>query len=134
MNIFERASRDKLRFPTQIGEVMTEQLWDLPLTARNDRADLDKLARFVNSELKSYDEGSFVNLTPDPRRADCELKLEIVKHIIAAKIDAANVAKKTLETAQRKQRLLSALSAKEDAALEGMSREEIEAEIAKLSA
>ena len=45
MNIFERASRRKLRFDTVVGLLATEQLWELPLTAKGERPDLDKLAR-----------------------------------------------------------------------------------------
>lgn len=134
MNIFERASRNKLRFATSIGELTTEQLWDLALTARGERPDLDKIARAVNSELRDIAEGSFVNLKPDPRKADLELKLDILKHVIAAKVAIAEAAEKAAENAERKRKLLAALSAKEDAALAGMSREEIEAEIAKIAA
>jgi hypothetical protein len=133
MDIFERASRSKLRFETSVGNLTTEQLWDLPLTVRGDRPDLDRIARTANAELKSLDEGSFVNLIPDPRRVDCELRLEIAKHIIAIKIADANAAKKALETAVRKRKLIDALAAKDDATLINMSREDIEAEIAKLS-
>lgn len=134
MNIFERASRNKLRFATPIGEVTAEQLWDFPLTARGERPDLDKIARAVHFELKDTEEVSFVNVTPNPRRADLELRLDILKHVIAAKQAQATAAEKAAENAERKRKLLAALSAKEDATLTSMSREEIEAEIAKLAA
>ena len=134
MSIFERATRIKLRFPSTIGELTSEQLWDLPLTVRGAQPDLDKIARYVNSELKSIDEGSFVALTPDPRRADLELKLDILKHIIAAKIADADAAKTAASNAARRRKLLDVLAAKEDAELSGLTREQIEAEIAKIGA
>jgi hypothetical protein len=132
MNIFERASRAKLRFASDVGELTTEQLWDLPLIGKGGRPDLDTVARTVNTELKSIVEGSFVETTPDPRKTELELKLEVVKHIIASKIAAQEIAKKAAETAERKRKLLSALANKEEQTLAGMSKEEIEAEIAKL--
>jgi hypothetical protein len=133
MNIFERASRAKLRFASDVGGLTTEQLWDLPLTSTSAvRPDLDKLARATNTELKSLDEGSFVKTTPDPRKVLLELQLDILKHVIDAKLVAKAANEKAAETAERKHKLLSALANKEEEALSGMSKEEIEAEIAKL--
>ena len=134
MNIFERASRASLRFASVVGDLTTEQLWDLPLTAKGDRPDLDKLARAVNGELKSIEEGSFVNLKPDPRKTDLELRLDILKHVIQSKLDAKAVAEKAAENAERKRKLVSALASKEEAELVGMTKEQIEGEIAKLDA
>lgn len=133
MNIFERASRAKLRFSSVIGDLLTEQLWDLPLTARGDRPDLDKLARVTHAELKSLEEGSFVNVTPDPRKTEQELRLDILKHVIASKLADKAAAEKSAENAERKRKLLAALSSKEEQELAGMTREQIEQEIAKIT-
>lgn len=134
MSIFEQATRMKLRFLSSVGNLTVEDLWDLPLTVRGDRPDLDKVARSVYRDLRSLQEGSFVNVNPDPRVAELELKLEVAKHIIASKQADAATAQTAMENAERKRRLLSALASKQDAELMNMSREEIEAEIAKLTA
>lgn len=134
MNIFERASRNKLRFSSSVGELTTENLWDLPLTAKGDRPNLDTLARAIHAELKDLDEVSFVNVKPNPRKSDLELGLDILKHIIEAKLTAKAAAEKAAENAERKRKLLAALDAKQEAELVGMSKEQIEAEIAKLDA
>lgn len=132
MNIFERASRAKLRFASSVGDLTAEQLWDLPLTAKQDRPNLDSVARAVSRELKSLDEDSFVNVTPDPRKADLELRLDILKRVIEAKQADKAAAESRAANAERKRKLLDALAAKDDQALAGMSREDIQAEIAKL--
>lgn len=134
MNIFERALRNKLRFNSSVGYLTTEQLWDLPLTARGDRPDLDKLARAAHSELKSLEEGSFVEIKPDPRKTDMELRLDILKHVIASKLADKAASEKAADNAERKRKLMAVLASKEEAELVGKSREEIEAEIAKLDA
>lgn len=134
MNIFERATRCKLRFQSCIGDLTTEQLWDLPLTAKGERPDLDRMARAVNRELKSLVEESFVTVKPDPRKTDLELQLDILKHVIEAKLTAKAAAEKAAENAERKRKLLAALAHKEEAELTGMSKDQIEAEIAKLDA
>jgi hypothetical protein len=131
-SLFEKAAREKLRFPSSIGELSVEQIWDLPLTSKSDRPSLDVIARAAYAELKMVDEVSFVDTNPDPRKETLTLQLEIVKHVIAAKMDERNVAKRAADTAERKRKLLSALASKEDQELAGMSREQIETEIAKL--
>lgn len=134
MNIFERASRAKLRFASTVGDLTTEQLWDLPLTAKGEKPDLDRVARHIYAELKGVEEVSFVETKPNPRKIELELALDIVKHVIASKIDDKNRAEKAAETAERKRKLMAALAMKEESELAGMSKSEIEAEIAKLGA
>lgn len=135
-DLFQRAARFKLRFPSPIGDLTIEDVWDLPLKGRasNGRpcVDLDTVARLVHAELKGIDEVSFVDTKPDPRKADLETKLEIVKVVIAARQAERDAAKTAAETAERKRKLLAALASKEEQDLAGMTREQIEAEIAKL--
>jgi hypothetical protein len=132
MTIFERATRQKLRFASSVGDLNVEQLWDLPLTAKADKPDLDKLARAVHAELKSIEDGSFVDVKPDPRKGELELKLDILKRIIEAKKADKAAAEKRAENAEQKRRLLAALDSKKEAELAGMTREQLEEAIAKL--
>ncbi len=133
MNIFEKASRVKMRFDSGIGLLTVEQLWDLPLVSKQEsRPTLDGLARHVHSQLKGLEEGSFVELRPDPPKGDLETRLEILKHIIKVRLDEKAAAEKAAQDAERKRKLLGALASKEEAELTGMTREQLEAEIAKL--
>lgn len=134
MNIFERAARTKLRFPSRVGLLTAEQLFDLPLKARSTRPDLDEISRQIARNLRAVSEESFVDDAPSTEREALDLALEVVKHVIASKKAAAAAAEKAAETLERKRRLLAALAAKQEAELAGMSREEIEAEIAKITA
>lgn len=134
MNIFERAARNQLRFPSSVGDLTTEQLWCVPLTAKGEKVDLDKLARAAHRELKERDEVSFVDTKPDPRKTELELQLEILKHVIASKMADKAAAEKAAQTAERKRKLLAALASKEDADLGNMTREQIQQEIAALGA
>ena len=135
MDIFERASRKKLRFASVKGDLTTEQLWDLPLQVTKPTAtavDLDRLARGVHSELRGLEEGSFVTRTEDPRKTELDLKLEILKHIIASKQADIAAAEKRAVTNEYKRRLLAAKASKEEQKLAGMSEAELDAELAKL--
>jgi len=133
MNIFERATRIKLRYHTLVGPIDLEMLWDLPLTAKGGRPSLDDTARRAARDLRETGEESFVDTTPDPRKAEQELRLEIVKHVIAVKIADREAAKNQLERAQQKQKVLGALASKEEQELASKSIDELKAELAKFS-
>lgn len=138
MDIFESASRQKLRFASSKGDLTTEQLWDLPLiatgTMRGLGFDLDNVARAVNVDLKAVTEESFVVVKEDPRKAVLELKLAVLKHIIAAKLEEQAIRKAASERAAKRTKLLEALSAKEDQELGAKSKDDILKELAALDA
>jgi len=131
-NLFERATKAKLRFESDVGMLTTEQLWDLPLTSRGDRPNLDRVARAIFQDLKDEGETSFVEVKPNLRKAELELKLEVVKHVIEVRLAEKAAAEKAAEKAERKRKLLSVLATKEEQELQGKTRAELEAEIAAL--
>lgn len=134
MNIFERASRGKLRFKSSVGMLCTEDLWDLPLTSKGDRPSLDNVARGVFNELKSIGETSFVDDAPNPAKAMFELQLEVVKHVIAAKKEAAENAQKAAEKRQLREKLQAAIAAKQEQALGAADLETLQKQLAELDA
>lgn len=132
MNTFEMASRAKLRFPTSRGDVASESLWDMPLTSKAG-FDLDTVAKTVNAELKQQAEESFVQTSTNPRKAQLELQLEIVKYVIAEK-QAENAARLTAAAnREKREKLLDILAKKQDQALENLPLEELQAQIAALA-
>lgn len=131
MNLFEQASRLKLRWLSPRGELTSEQLWDLPLTSKNG-FDLDSIAKTVNAELKACSEESFVATKKNPTEEMWALRLDILKHVIASKIADEQKRAVAAEVAAKRQKIMAALSAKQDQALEGKSIEELQAELAAL--
>lgn len=119
MSIFEKAAKQKLRFASDRGNLTTEQLYDLTLTA------IDKVARSVNAELKSLTEESFVELRPNPRKTELALQLDILKHIIADKLAEKEAAEKRVERENKRRILLEALESKENDELRNMSKEDL---------
>lgn len=132
-NLFEIASRKAFRFPSARGELTVEQLWDLPLQSRSN-FDLDSLARSVNTALKAVTEESFVATTINHAKAELEMKLELVKHVIAVKIAENKAISDRAAKADKRKKLIAALAQKEEQALGGMTKEEIEKELAALDA
>jgi transcriptional accessory protein Tex/SPT6 len=131
MNIFEQATRQALRFSSNRGELSTEQLWDLPLTKR-DGFDLDTIAKTVNAQLKTLSEESFVTKSQNPAKDSLELKLEILKHIIAVKLKEAEDRRNAAERATERQKLLDILAEKQAGALKELSVEDIQKRLAEL--
>ena len=132
-NLFQLASRQKFRFLSIKGDLTTEQLWDLPLTARGG-FDLDSVAKQVVSELKAAGEESFVQKNSNPAKSKLEAKLEIVKHIIATKLEEAERAVKTEQRSEERQKLLAVIVRKQNAALEELTPEQLQARLAELEA
>jgi hypothetical protein len=136
MNIFEQAARRKYRFPSAKGELTVEQLWDLPLIAAPRAgtaiADLDSIARGIAAELRGVTSESFVETKPDPRKGDLETKLEVLKHVIAAKQADAAAAKTAAERAEKRRKLVDAIAAKDEQAIQNMSKEELLKQLAEI--
>lgn len=130
MDLFEYASRNKLRFPSLKGQLAVEQLWDLPLTAGNGFS-LDAVARQVNNDLKEVNEESFVT-TSNPERPALEAKLDIVKHIIAWKQEQNALKRDAATKAEQREKLRQILRDKKDKSLENLSEAELEARLTEL--
>ena len=85
MDIFERASRLKLRFETSKGQLSAEDLWDLPLTSARGQACLNGIAIDLHGRLKDEPIFFFVGAAPaaDPT---LQLRFDVVKHVIDARV------------------------------------------------
>lgn len=132
MNIFEQASRNKLRFPSVRGALLVEQLWDLPLQAKSE-FDLDSLAKALNAQVKASAEESFV-APSSAVNAAAVLALDIVKHIIAVKLEENAKVRDAAERKNKREQLLGILAGKESEALQSLTPDELRAQIAALSA
>ena len=125
MNIYERASRKKLRFTMAKGQIATEDLWELSLPA------LDLLAKSVNKACKDNSEESFIE-AKTPAATEDDLRLDILKHVIAAKLAAKDAAAKRTANTERVAKLRELIEDKDDEAMKGKTKEELLAEITAL--
>lgn len=127
MNIFERASRAKLRFESGKGQLSTEDLWTLSLTS------LDSIARNVNKKIKDQGEESFIE---EKSNEDTEevLRLDILKHVINSKKTSIEAAKKASETKAQIEQLQNLLLVKKTEELSKLSPAEIEEKLNALKA
>lgn len=132
-NLFEQATRRKLRFPSPRGPLTVEQLWDLPLQSKaSPEFSLDAVARAVNADLKATAEESFVAPEANSANSTQQLMLDIVKHVIAVRIADNKAAESLSAKRAERQKLLGLLEKRKDEALESLTPEQIEARLAAL--
>lgn len=133
LNIFEQAARKKLRFASSKNELTTEQLFELPLESR-DGFNLESVAQAVNKDLKAVAEESFVKTSTNPAKATHELKLAIVKFVIAAKMQEEAARLSAADRRRQRSQLVEILDQKKSADLLNLTPEQIQARIAELDA
>ena len=130
-NIFEKASRAKLRFPTPRGNLSVEQLWDLPLD--KGEVNLYNLAQELLTQVddKPAEKLSFFSkaVTVDET---AELRFEVIKHIVTARVAEAEVNQNEAIKRSQKEELDALIAAKKAEAKQNLSLEELEAMRAKL--
>jgi hypothetical protein len=124
-DLFFQATKGKFRFPSKVGELTTEQLWDLPLTSGKNGPDLDTVAKTINAEIRAASEESFVGPPKNSKRAMLETKLEVVKAIIVAKITDAREAEKRASKASRRKLLEEAIAQADMREINNAPRDEL---------
>lgn len=131
MNIFEQASRLQIRFPSPKGLLTTEDLWRLPLTSTKGRANLDDIARSLNTKVNGESAISFVK---DTSTADAETKVafEIVKHVIDTRLQENKAKRQAEEMATKKKALLEAIVEAENKELTTGTLDELRARLAAM--
>lgn len=118
-NLFEKASKMKLRFSTTKGILSTEDLWDLSLES------LDKIAKNLYKQIKESEEISFIS-EKSSEDTLASMKLEIVKFVITFKMDEAKEKKLRAEKLALKKRIADEIAKKKDNKISEMSIEELE--------
>lgn len=130
-NIFEYATRNKLRFASIRGDLTAEQLWDVPLRSRDD-FNLNVIAKTANKALKEISEESFVETTKTIMHTLREAAMETVKYVIDVKLAEETAAKNRTEKKQEKEKLLAILAEKQAGKLSELSEKELQKRIAAL--
>lgn len=124
--MFELALRGKLTFESPQGIQTLYDLWDLPLTSKvANKANLNSMAQVVNKRLRDTDDVDFVGGGTNKTNTTDQLRLDILKHVIAV-VKAENEAKQAAGAdAAFNQKIMALVAEKEDEGLKSMSVEEL---------
>lgn len=123
-NMFELATRSKMRFPFK-GNVSVEDLWDLSVE------NLDSVFKALNSQVKKAREESLLSTKSEADQL-IDVQIEIVKYIVTVKLEEYNKRKKARDQRELRQKLLAIKAEKQDASLKGKTEAELDAMIAEL--
>lgn len=112
-NIFEYATRNKIRFPYK-GKISVEDLWDLSV------CDLDSIYKALNKQIKQSEEESLLS-TKSTVDTELEIQINIVKYIVSVKLAEQEEREKARNKSTQKQKIMSIIAAKQDEALQNSS-------------
>ena len=131
MNIFEQATRLKIRFDTSKGQIGVEDLWDLPLISLSGKTNLDDNAPKLNAELRTEYRTSFV--LPEAPKNDClRLMFDVVLHILNTKVAEQKASQEAAAIREKKQKIMAIIEQKQDESLSAASLEDLQAMLASL--
>lgn len=134
MSIFEKASRLKLRFPSTRGELTSEQLWDLSLTAKTGSS-LNSIAVELHNALRSSTQISFVDNSVQSEADKLnQLRFDIVKHVIDTRVSENKAKSDRQRLDEQRATIREAIAAKQKEALVAGSVEDLQAQLALLDA
>lgn len=120
--MFDKATRLKLRFNSNKGQLSVEQIWDLSLTA------LNEMAKQLNRELKAAagEDEDFIgeNTSID---SQLQLRFDIVKHVIGVKLSERDEVRNAQERKLHNQTIMELIHKKQQEELQNKSLDELKA-------
>lgn len=125
INLFEIATRQKLRFKANNGQVSVEDLWDLPLVQ------LDTMAKELRRQTRDTEESFIENVKVDKT---LETRFEIVKHVIRVRMEERQAKQDAKDRDARRKVLLEQIENRQQAELASKPLAELQAELAALDA
>jgi hypothetical protein len=126
MALFEKATRQKIRFNTSHGFISVEDLWDLKLI------ELNNIAKSLHKSLKEAEEVDFLDETSEADTIG-KLKFDLVIHVLETK-KAENKEKKLAAGKKaEKEKILAILAKKQEDSLAELSEDQLKAKLAELA-
>lgn len=116
-NIFEYASRHRLRFPFR-GEISCEDLWELSFE------NLDSIYRVLSQEQQRQESPTLLSKR-NSKSEIIEVKLAIIRHVFETLKEERLLREKESLKAARRRKILDAIAQKEGEALMDKSVEEL---------
>lgn len=116
-NIFEYATRNKLRFPYK-GSISVEDLWDLTPSS------LDSIYKVLNKQVKQEQEESLLTVKQETD-SNLDVQIAIIKYIVSTKLQEKEAHMKAAAMKQRRDELAAIISEKETQALKDLPVDEL---------
>lgn len=116
-NIFEKATRLKVRFPFK-GNCTVEDLWDLSLE------NLDTMYSELDGKLKDQ-KGASLLKKKNKETELIDLKMNVIKHIVVVQMQEAEERKQAKQRKKKNEKIKEIIEEKENASLRDKSIDEL---------
>lgn len=120
--MYKQAMREKLRFPTTKGNLTVEQLWDLTLN------DLDSLVVGLGDQLEKSTVKTYIKRQTTASKR-IKLQFDIALDVLQTLITEQDAATEAAEVKKHNEKIIAKIKAKQDAALDDLSIEELEKQL-----
>lgn len=131
--MYKKAIRAKLRFKSAVGNLTTEQLWELTMVQLKD------VVKTCHNDLKKFnteDDLAFLDEATskkeDDLKAMAELRFNVAKDVFEIRKQEADNATADAAKRREQQKILELIAKKQDAALENLSIEELTKKLEEL--
>lgn len=123
LNLFEWATKNKVRFDIDRGKITVEELWVIPLESTSS-VSLQSIAQGLYRKINEMEELNFVKKST---RSDTEVKrkFELVKYIIDARVEEKEKKEDQLKKKENDELIRSLIREKELDDLRNKSPEEL---------
>ena len=122
-NIFEIASRKKLRFDSKRGKLTVEELWDLDLES------IDAIAVELNNKIKSTETVSFVSPNKSAAGTLDKVKFDIVIHIIETRQGELDARRERVINQERARTIRAELERRKEDSIKTRSEDDLQKEL-----
>lgn len=122
-NIFEIASRKKLRFDSKRGKLTVEELWDLDLES------IDAIAVDLNNKIKSTETVSFVSPNKSAAGTLDKVKFDIVIHIIETRQGEQDARRERAINQERARTIRAELERRKEDSIKTRSEDDLQKEL-----
>lgn len=131
-DLFKQASKLQLCFTTPGRTLSVDDLWKLPLQSTTGKISLNSIAQSIAGQLQATTKSFVSSVVKTDEQKLNELRLEILKAVIAEKMADNSAAVQKKQKQDQKAFLRQLLEKKEIEALMGLSAEEIQQKLKEL--
>lgn len=128
MDLYKYAAQNRLRFPSNKGDLVVEQLFAMPLTSKTG-FDLDSVAQAIDAECTATGKSFVETAASNPRKSVLTIMLDIVKDVIATKQAENKAAADRKAKAELKDKIRDAMNRKKDEQISSASMEELQKQL-----
>jgi len=127
MNKFEYAVKNKLRFPTSVGKISVEDLYNLPTEGRTSLRTIAEAIQLQINAIPTSNALEFFKSKETKEDAELKIMFELVKHVVEERMSEQEAKTNAKANEAHNEKIKAIIAQKENQSLESMSVEQLKA-------